>query len=140
MGLHNAQILQQTLPHTLTAPSYLHHDCQLYHDTIALDLHALQEKKRKKAKGKAQATCQANKDKKKIDAGEALGIADCYIEHEDQMDEGMSDILDNAGLSDEDEELADGRSGGEEDFPALRSTRACLVKPQQMAWSSQMSI
>ena len=83
-------------------------------------------------KGKAKATRQANQEKKKIEAGEVLGTADGESERVDEMDEGMSDIPENASLSDEDEELADGRSGGEDDFPALRSTRARPVKPWQM--------
>ena len=93
MGLHNDQILRQTLPHMLTAPSHLHHDRRLYHDSIAADLRVLQEKKRNKAKGKAKATRLANQEKKKIEAGEALGTADGESEHGDEMDEGMSDIV-----------------------------------------------
>ncbi|THU90090.1 hypothetical protein K435DRAFT_864638 [Dendrothele bispora CBS 962.96] len=68
-ALHNATLLQDLLPCSLTSPTPLHQDRQKFHFYVAKDYRLTQEKKRKATTEKRQATLTANRQAK-----EARGI------------------------------------------------------------------
>ncbi|KAF8488776.1 hypothetical protein JB92DRAFT_3249859 [Gautieria morchelliformis] len=62
-AIHNADLVHETLPRTLTAPEPLHQDRRSYHDRMAAQVRVMRTHKRAQTKAKAKATRSANKEK-----------------------------------------------------------------------------
>ncbi|KAF8494495.1 hypothetical protein JB92DRAFT_3126914 [Gautieria morchelliformis] len=67
-AIHNADLVRETLPRTLTAPEPLHQDRRSYHDRMAAQVWVMRIHKRAQTKAKAKATRSANKEKQRIAA------------------------------------------------------------------------